>query len=321
LKRFEVLSGALAQRFDAELFPAQPATLYDPANYFLTLGGKRIRPLMCLMGNELFGELTEDAWSLAIAVEFFHNFTLIHDDIMDKAPLRRGKPTVHNRFNESSALLAGDVMLVKAYDYINRTNSGYIHQTLKLFNQTGTSVCEGQQMDMDFEKVSALPLAAYLQMIELKTAVLLAASLQLGAIAAGATEIDQHHLYQFGKNLGLSFQVQDDYLDAFGDPEKFGKEPGGDIRSNKKTFLLVKALETGGPASKKRIHELMVTDPPDKIPAMLEIFRDCRVDVAAREAQDHYMGEAARQLGAVAAADSSKTALRELAAFLTQREF
>ncbi|MEJ0079858.1 MAG: polyprenyl synthetase family protein [Puia sp.] len=190
-------------------------------------GGKRIRPVLCLLGNELFGPIIPDTWKIAVALELFHNFTLIHDDIMDKAPLRRGRPTVHAKYNESTALLAGDVMLLQAYDYLNETDPNHVQTLIRLLNNTGREVCEGQQLDMDFEKNPSISLSEYLHMIELKTAVLLAGSLQMGAIAAGAGQTDQQLIYDFGKNLGLAFQVQDDWLDAFGDPSTFGKLKGG----------------------------------------------------------------------------------------------
>jgi Geranylgeranyl pyrophosphate synthase len=228
---FEQLAKQFAEHFNQPLFPSAPASLYDASHYFLKMGGKRIRPVLCLMGNELFDEIKPDAWSVATAVELFHNFTLIHDDIMDRAPLRRGMETVHKKYGDSTAILAGDVMQVAAYEQLNKIQSSYLHQILGLFNKTARQVCEGQQLDMDYEKMEAVAHDQYLQMIELKTSVLLAASLKMGAILGGAGERNQNLLYEFGRKLGLAFQVQDDYLDAFGDPEKFGKQVGGDIRA------------------------------------------------------------------------------------------
>ncbi len=184
---------------------------------------------MCLMGNELFDEIGPDAYQAAIAIELFHNFTLIHDDIMDKAPLRRGMQTVHEKYSLPAALLSGDVMLVVAYNYLNTIDSIYLRKIIQLFNKTAMQVCEGQQVDMDFEQRAHVSMEEYLEMIELKTSVLLAASLQMGGILGGAGEGNQQHLYEFGRNIGLAFQVQDDYLDAFGDPLRFGKQVGGDI--------------------------------------------------------------------------------------------
>ncbi|HEX4850403.1 MAG TPA: polyprenyl synthetase family protein, partial [Puia sp.] len=286
---FEELSREFTTKFDGRHFPVSPSSLYEPAQYFLGLGGKRIRPVICLMGNELFDEIIPDTYSLATAIELFHNFTLIHDDIMDKAPIRRGMPTVHEKFNEPTALLSGDVMLVVAYDYINKIRSPHIHQVIHLFNKTAMQVCEGQQLDMDFEKVPDLPLGDYLKMIELKTSVLLAASLQMGAILGGAGEGNQKHLYEFGKNLGLAFQIQDDYLDAFGDPAKFGKQTGGDILANKKTFLFVKAMETATQSQKKEMIELTQSNPPDKVSRMLSLFSSAGVDEEAKLLKEKYI--------------------------------
>ncbi len=265
MKGIESLQQEFEQYFNHRHFPAFPATLYDPLEEFLQNTGKRIRPVLCLMGNELFGEIQQDAFHTAAAVELFHNFTLIHDDIMDKAPLRRGKPTVHAVHGEPTALLGGDVMLVVAYDYLNRLSSDYLGRAIQLFNKTAKEVCEGQQLDMDFEKKSTVTLEEYLQMISLKTSVLLASSLQLGALIGGAGESNQQHIYEFGLNLGIAFQIQDDYLDAFGDPEKFGKQVGGDIQSNKKTFLMIHALETADSDDLKTLNQLMAENPTNKV--------------------------------------------------------
>jgi geranylgeranyl diphosphate synthase, type II len=214
---FSELSKVFEEKFNTRHFPNHTSTLYDPAQYILQLGGKRIRPVCVLMGNELFDEIIPDAYEMGIAVELFHNFTLIHDDIMDKAPVRRGLPTVHTKYGDSTALLAGDVMFVKCYDYLNKLKSPYFHKILHLFNTTAAQVCEGQQLDMDFEKRDTVSMDEYVNMITLKTSVLLAGSLQLGSILGGTGEGNQQHIYEFGKNLGIAFQVQDDYLDAFGD--------------------------------------------------------------------------------------------------------
>jgi geranylgeranyl diphosphate synthase type II len=318
---FEELSAAFIAKFDVQHFPAHPATLYEPASYFLGIGGKRIRPVLCLMGNELFGDIDPDAWHLAASIELFHNFTLIHDDIMDRAPLRRGMPTVHEKYGTSTALLTGDVMMVIAYDYLSRIQAQHIRPIMHIYNQTAREVCEGQQMDMDFEKMDKVDLGAYQQMIELKTSVLLAASLRIGAILGGAGLGNQQHLYDFGKNLGLAFQVQDDYLDAFGDPEKFGKQVGGDIVAGKKTFLLIKTLEIATADQHRRIEDLKKADAGSRVGGMLEIFRNCGVDAWAMELKEKYMEAAYKALDDIAVLSRRKEPLEKLAAFLVQREY
>ena len=318
---FEALSAAFATRFANRHFPEQPASLYGPAEYFLDLGGKRIRPVLCLMGNELFAPIGEDAWEMADALELFHNFTLIHDDIMDKAPLRRGKPTIHARYGESTAILSGDVMMVVSYEHIARLKSPHIRRILQLFNQTAMKVCEGQQLDMDFESRERVTMEEYLQMIELKTSVLLAACLQTGALLGGAGLGNQDIIYDFGRNLGLAFQVQDDYLDCFGDASKFGKQVGGDILSDKKTFLLIKTLEVAGAAQRRTIDELKTAAPDEKIAGMLDIFRACGVDAWARELMEQYHAAAVRRLDDVAVTSNRKEPLQQLVELLLQRQY
>jgi geranylgeranyl diphosphate synthase type II len=318
---FELLSEKFALHFDQPHFPSQPASLYEPNEYFLKLGGKRIRPVLCLMGNELFDEINADAWHVATAIELFHNFTLIHDDIMDKAPLRRGMQTVHTKFGDSTALLAGDVMFVAAYQYLNKINSSYLRSTIHLFNTTARQVCEGQQLDMDFEKLEEASLNEYLYMIELKTSVLLAASLKLGSILGGATQRNQDLLYDFGKKLGIAFQVQDDYLDAFGDPGKVGKQPGGDIKSNKKTFLLIHALETCSDREKKELKKIMNGNDEEKTEKVLKIFRDCKADEWALQLKNKYLDESLTHLEDIAVLSKRKEPLKQLAQFLVQREY
>lgn len=318
---FEELSSQFIDKFSIDHFPAQPSTLYDPNRYFLSLGGKRVRPVLCLMGNELFDEINPDAWAVANAIELFHNFTLIHDDIMDRAPLRRGMPTVHEKYGSSTALLAGDVMLVTAYDNLNKISTKYLQKVINLFNRTAKEVCEGQQLDMDFEKAANVGLEEYLHMINLKTSVLLAASLQMGGILGGAGERNRDLLYQFGRKLGLAFQVQDDYLDAFGNPDKFGKQVGGDILANKKTFLLIYALQTANKECQEQLKELLTTNPENKVEQVLGIFRQCKVDEWARELKEKYMQEAFAHLEDIAVVSKRKEPLKQLALFLTQREY
>lgn len=320
MQSFELLSQKFALHFEQPHFPNEPSSLYQPNQYFLQLGGKRIRPVLCLMGNELFDEINPDAWHVATAIELFHNFTLIHDDIMDKAPLRRGNETVHAKFGENTALLAGDVMLVAAYDSLNKVNTSYIRSIISLFNKTASEVCEGQQLDMDFEKTDKVSLDDYLHMIELKTSVLLAASLKLGSIMGGASQRNQNLLYEFGKKLGIAFQIQDDYLDAFGDPKKFGKLHGGDIKANKKTFLLVQALSVASDAQKKELKKLMDGDAKDKTEKVVQLFHDCKVNEWALQLKNKYLDEAFAHLEDVAVLSKRKEALQEMAKFLVQRE-
>jgi len=317
---FKELVAEFGTRFGVAQFPAAPASLYEPGEYFLSIGGKRIRPILCVLGNELFSEITQDAWSLATAIELFHNFTLIHDDMMDAAALRRGMQTVHTKYGDNTALLTGDVMLIRAYEKLQTINPAYLPKILSLFNTTAREVCEGQQLDMDFEKMPSVTLDAYIHMITLKTSVLLAASLEMGAILGGATPGNCKHLYEFGKNLGIAFQIQDDYLDAFGDPEKFGKEVGGDIRQNKKTFLLLHALEVATPDQRAKLDTLLASNGPEKVPQVMDIFKACNVDAWAIELKEKYLQMALANLEDIAVTSTRKTALLSLANYLMQRE-
>ena len=323
---FTTLSKLFEERFDKRHFPQEPHNLYDASQYILRIGGKRVRPVCVLMGNELFDNIDPDAYEVATAIELFHNFSLIHDDIMDKAPLRRGMETVHTKYGDATALLAGDVMLVAAYDYINKIKPLHLQQIISLFNKTAKEVCEGQQLDMDFEKRDSVSFDEYERMISLKTSVLLAASMQMGAIIGGAGSGNQQHLYEFGKKLGIAFQVQDDYLDAFGDPEKFGKLPGGDIIVNKKTFLMIHALDVATEAQKKVLAELMKLEPVneaekvDKVNKVLQIFRDCKVDAWAEALKDKYYTEAMKHLDDIAVLAARKSELEVLAKYLLQRD-
>ena len=318
---FTELAANFEQHFNQRHFPGQPATLYDAAQYILGIGGKRVRPVAVLMGNELFAEIDPVAYEIATAVELFHNFSLIHDDIMDNAPLRRGWETVHVKHGTSTALLAGDVMLVVAYEYICKCRPDQLHAIIGLFSKTAKEVCEGQQLDMDFERMNEVSLEAYVNMITLKTSVLLAASLQLGAIIGGATPADQQHVYEFGRKLGIAFQVQDDYLDAFGDPEKFGKQVGGDILANKKTFLMIHALEVADAQNKVALEHQLNSQDPDKVQKVLEIFKSCAVDTWAAALKERYFLEALQHLKQVGVADDRKLPLIQLANFLLYREY
>ncbi len=240
---FEELTEKFAAHFDKKHFNAAPASLYEPNDYFLSLGGKRIRPILCLLANELFDTIRTDAYHVGTAIELFHNFTLVHDDIMDNAPLRRGKATVHEKWNTNTAILSGDVMLVKVYDLFLDLDKDILPTVLSLFNKCAAEVCEGQQWDMDFELKNNVTEAQYIEMIRLKTAVLLGFSLELGALLAHAPEKERIALREFGTLVGIGFQLKDDLLDVYADKKKFGKQVGGDIVANKKTYLLIKARE------------------------------------------------------------------------------
>ena len=318
---FDALAQQFAAYFNRPHFPQSPPSLYEPAAYILKLGGKRVRPVLCLMGNELFEEIHADAWSAATAVELFHNFTLIHDDIMDKAPLRRGKPTVHGLYGDSTALLAGDVVFVVAYEYLSKLSATNLPKILALFNKTAKEVCEGQQLDMDFEKETAVDFDAYINMITLKTSVVLAASLKMGAMIGGASERNQNLLYEFGKKLGLAFQVQDDYLDAFGDPKKFGKQVGGDIMVNKKTFLLLHTQQVASAAQKAELESLMAGNAPDKVEKVKALYKACGADGWAKELSQQWLTEALQHLDDIAVLSRRKEHLHNLATQLVQREF
>lgn len=316
---FQELIEKFNKDFDTTHFPSQPATLYEPSEYFLKIGGKRIRPVLCLLGNELFSELHPDAYLAAKAVELFHNFSLVHDDMMDEANLRRGQPTVHTKYDANTALLVGDIMVIRAYEYLQPIQSNHLSKILGLFNQTAREVCEGQQLDMDYAKRTTVSMDEYIHMITLKTSVLLAASLQMGAIIGGAGEHNCGHLYEFGKKLGIAFQIQDDYLDAFGDASVFGKDAGGDIKQNKKTFLLIRALETANPDQLKTLNALLASDAADKVDQVLAIFKACKVDAWAADLKQQYMQEALAHLEAIAVVEARKKPLIDLANYLMNR--
>ena len=316
---FQELSAQFNARFDTAHFPASPATLYEPGEYFLQIGGKRIRPVMCLLGNELFSEIHEDAFKVARAIELFHNFTLVHDDMMDEAHLRRGMPTVHTKYDSNTALLVGDVMLIRAYEFLQEIQPSYLPKILRIFNQTAREVCEGQQLDMDYAKMQEVTMDQYIHMITLKTSVLLAACLEVGAIIGGAGENNCHHLYEFGKKIGIAFQIQDDYLDAYGNAADFGKEVGGDIKQNKKTFLMLHALSVANANQRAHLDALLQNNAPDKVEKVLAIFNDCGVGEWAENLKAKYMQEAFEHLESIAVLSTRKQPLIELANYLMNR--
>ena len=241
----------------------EPKNLYQPVQYILNLGGKRLRPVLTLMTAEIFKASYNNALNAALSIEVFHNFSLVHDDIMDDAPLRRGKQTVHEKWDVNTGILSGDAMLIMAYQLFENYDAITFQALAKVFSKTALEVCEGQQYDVDFETRTDVTIAEYLKMIEYKTAVLVGAAMKMGAIVAGASVKDQNDIYEFGKNLGMAFQLQDDYLDAFGDPKTFGKQVGGDIIENKKTYLYLKALEFLNENDKMKLQQLFSSNPKE----------------------------------------------------------
>jgi geranylgeranyl diphosphate synthase type II len=272
-----------------------PINLYEPITYILKLGGKRLRPVLVLMATEVFGMDYKKALDAALAIEVFHNFSLVHDDIMDDAPLRRGEETVHEKWDLNTGILSGDAMLISAYQLFENYEGETFRSLAKLFSKTAIEVCEGQQHDVDFETRDDVTQAEYLKMIEYKTAVLVAAALKMGGIVAKASIEDQNSMYEFGRNLGIAFQLQDDYLDAFGDPKTFGKQVGGDIIENKKTFLYLKAIENGTAHQKKELSDLFSIqpkDPSDKIKTIKTIFVDSGSATLIQKEIENYTAKA-----------------------------
>lgn len=302
-------------------FPEIPSNLYDPLRYFMLLGGKRMRPMLTLMSAKLFQKTPKESMSAAIAVELFHNFSLIHDDIMDEAPLRRAKPTVHEKWNTNIAILSGDVLLVKAYEQICQNPPHLIPELLSLFNKTAVEVCEGQQMDMDFEKRSDVSSEEYIEMIRLKTSVLLGCALEMGAIIGETTPENRKCLYDFGVHLGIAFQIQDDLLDLYGDPEKVGKQVGGDISANKKTLLSIMAKNEASSEQKNRLEQLSEEiNPSIKLTETKKLFDSLNIkDLCQNEMRIH------EQLAMTALARlqtaHSCTELEELANYLFHRDY
>ena len=303
-------------------YTEQPAELYEPISYLMQLGGKRMRPVLVLIATEMFDGNVLKALDAAIGIELFHNFTLMHDDIMDKAPLRRGKPTVHAKWNESAAILSGDVMFVEAYKLMIKVEDSILREVLAIFSDTASGVCQGQQADMNFEKRDEVSLAEYLEMIRQKTAVLLAGSMQIGALIGGAVPDQANLLYEFGENLGLAFQLQDDILDVYGNPEKFGKQVGGDILSNKKTFMLIKAKELATGNTKSEIDQWLnrSDDPFAKVEAITSIYNLLEVRKLAEIEMEEYVNKALRALELISVDRSKKDLLRGFAEQLLIRE-
>ena len=282
-------------------YPNTPQKLYQPIDYVMGLGGKRMRPILLLMAHQLFDENIEKAISPALGIEIFHNFTLLHDDIMDNAPIRRGKQTVHEKWNKNVAILSGDTMLVQAYQLLSDVEKSIVKELIAVFSKAATQVCEGQQWDMDFETQSDVSLSDYMKMIENKTALLLAASLQIGGITAGASKENQNNLYHFGLNMGIAFQLKDDLLDAFGNPDEFGKQIGGDIIANKKTFLYLKALQLANDKQKESLVNYFKTQEKteQKVMGVKTIFTDLDIPKHTKDMMKAYYTKAMKHVDAI----------------------
>jgi len=304
-------------------YPEHPGQLYEPISYILSLGGKRMRPALLLMACELFGGDVNKAIPPALAIEVFHNFTLMHDDIMDKAPLRRGKTTVHEKWNQNVAILSGDVMLIEGYKLMMQVENHLLRQVLDIFNETAVGVCEGQQIDMEFETQQNVRIDEYINMIRLKTAVVLGGALKIGALIGSASQKDADLLSNFGIQLGIAFQLQDDILDVYGDPEKFGKQVGGDIISNKKTYLLIKALELAQGDEADELNDLLNAtkfDSTQKVADVTRIYNNLDIRRYAEEAMQTYADKAFAALALINLPDSHKQYLQDFADGLLVRE-
>jgi len=317
------LQASIAERIRQIKFSKEPVELYEPINYILSLGGKRLRPALCLLSCDMFGGRIEDALDPAIGIEMFHNFTLLHDDIMDNAPIRRGKPTVHVKWDTNAAILSGDTMMALAYDFIMKAPDKVRTEVFSAFNKTAIEVCEGQQYDMNFETRDAVSLTEYIEMIRLKTAVLVAISLKIGAIIAGASGQDADTLYDFGVDIGIAFQLRDDLLDVFSNEEKFGKSKGGDILANKKTFLYLKALELANEGQKVQLRDYFsgsTDDPHKKIAAVKSIFNALDIRKHTNLEIDKYYQKAKTHLAKLNLPDDRKSELLGFAGQLKKRE-
>jgi geranylgeranyl diphosphate synthase type II len=298
-----------------------PASLYEPIHYFLSIGGKRIRPILVLLAARMFNNQKASVINQALAVELFHNFTLIHDDIMDKAPLRRGLATIHEKWNDSQGILSGDVLLIVSYQYLMKTDANHFGALFTAFNKMAVEVCEGQQMDMDFEHRHDVQIDDYIEMIRLKTSVLLGCALELGAIVSDASEQDRKHLYEFGVNIGIAFQIQDDILDVYADASKFGKQVGGDIISNKKTFLYLKAREHANAEQQARFEtQLSNSDFVEKVAVVRDLYDALHVRQMAEETMNHYYEIAMKHLNSIQVSEENKLELLALADYLMNRD-
>lgn len=317
------LQNLIHSEIDQLNLSGNPRELYEPISYILSLGGKRMRPLLVLLGYQLTKEDPETVVRQALAVEVFHNFTLMHDDIMDEAPLRRGKPTVHEKWNSTVAILSGDTMLVKAYDLLLEVDDSILKEAIALFNQCAVEVCEGQQIDMNFETMDSVTIEDYIGMIRLKTAVLLGFSLEFGGLMGGMSAADRKKLYDVGVKMGIGFQLMDDLLDVYADQAKFGKQVGGDIISNKKTFLLIKALELANNEQRDALEAWLNAkdfDPAKKVEGVTGIFDQLKIRELTSELMNSYFDEAFNLLEQLNVRKEGKELLKSFASQLMKRE-
>ncbi len=314
------LQTIFCEKLDAYKFPQNPSALYQPVEYILSLGGKRIRPVLLMAAYNLYKEEVDYVFEAGMAIEVFHNFSLLHDDIMDQADIRRGQTTVHVKYDENTAILSGDVMLIYAYRFLEKYPEDLVELT-RLFTNTSIEVCEGQRLDMDFETQEEVEIASYLKMIELKTSVAIAASLAMGGILAKASSEDQKHLYEFGRNLGIAFQIQDDLLDTFGTEALLGKKIGGDILQKKKTYLYLKSLELLNKEEAARLKAIFRMEKlgPDEVQEVKKLYKTAHVDVHAQELKLVYQQLATSHLAAVSVSTDKKQMLSDLSVKLLNR--
>lgn len=323
MNTFKELLTKVKDLFEKENFVFEPRGLYDPIDYTLSLGGKRIRPVLLMAANEMFGGKAEEVAHAALGIETFHNFTLLHDDLMDRSPIRRGMPTVFRKWNDNTAILSGDTMFALAWRYFLRQPHSNLQTILNTFNETAIEVCEGQQFDMDFETRSDVTISEYIEMIRLKTAVLLAGALKIGALYADAPAADIEHLYQFGIHAGLAFQLQDDWLDSFGDTATFGKQTGTDIKDNKKTYLFLKALEQSNPEQHNQLTLLFSNNPEDadtKVKEVLSIYEKLNIRTLTEKAIEEEFHLAEEALKAIQLPEERKSTLYEISRSLLGRD-
>jgi len=324
MKSLELILKTVQDGIRERSLKGEPAGLYDPIDYIVSVGGKRIRPALCLLTYSVFREDMDDSvLTPALAIEIFHAFTLLHDDIMDKADMRRGHMTVHKKWNENTAILSGDVMSIKAYEWLCHARPERLPAVLDLFNKTAAQVCEGQQYDMDFEDIPVIPMEDYIRMIGLKTSALIACSSKMGAVLAGAPQEAADALYEYGWQLGVAFQITDDYLDVYGDSKVFGKNTGGDITNNKKSWLMVESLIRADGEQKKRIFEIMAmpeSEAPEKISRMMAIYDELDIRHLAENAIEDYYNRALEALKPLDIIPVAYDMLKEYATRITYRQ-